>query len=99
MKDESPPAMPERVDTPEGWLEIYSTSSQGRSAESAYVLTALGIEHQLVNIDAQWTLWVPLAQAPQADRELREYWSETGLVHQRPALSPDIDSGWLGAGG
>ena len=79
-------------------------------AEAAFVLTAVGVTHQVTR-DLQasiapdqtlfqrpsWRLSVPVAQAPFATNQLETYWRENANLGKRPPESPAVDSGLIGA--
>lgn len=63
--------------------------------DASLVLTAVGIEHDIVREVFDWSLRVPQADAPQALAHLENYRLENRP--QLPAPVPDqVDSGWIG---
>jgi rhomboid protease GluP len=79
--------------------ELWRTVRRGGSArelqDASLVLTAVGIEHDIVHEVFDWSLRVPQDAAPEALAHLENYRLENRP--QLPAPVPDqVDSGWIG---
>jgi membrane associated rhomboid family serine protease len=78
-----------------GWRAIRRGPTRRALREASLVLTAVGIEHEVLEGDFDWYLAVPERRAPEAVAQLERY----RLENQRSLSVPEpqvIDSGWTG---
>ncbi|MEM1436156.1 MAG: rhomboid family intramembrane serine protease [Pseudomonadota bacterium] len=88
MEDDSPSAQ---------WLSVFEHRQQSPVADAAFVLLALGIEHEVTPSPEGWHLWVPLTEADRATTELARYWRENRHVASRVRPRRAVESGLIGA--
>lgn len=79
----------------EHWRAIRRGASRRQLMEASLVLTAVEVEHVLVEEEHDWCLKVPDVQAPQAIAHLEKYRLENQPLPPPPAPE-QIDSGLLG---
>ncbi|MEM7220423.1 MAG: rhomboid family intramembrane serine protease [Pseudomonadota bacterium] len=78
------------------WIDVFETPRRAQLAEAAFVLTALGVPHEIGSDGDRYFITVPTGAAAFAARQLAEYWQEGATVRRRPPNSPAIDSGLFG---
>jgi len=77
------------------WRVIHRGRSRHQLQDASLVLTAVGIEHDLVEEEFDWSLQVPEALAPAAIAHLEKYRLENRP--RLPAPPPEqVDNGWTG---
>lgn len=78
-----------------GWRAIRRGPTRRALREASLVLTAVDIEHEVLQDDFDWYLAVPQRRAPEAVAQLERY----RLENHRPLSVPElqeVDSGWVG---
>jgi membrane associated rhomboid family serine protease len=85
---------------PRTWVVVLEGRSVKQAEEASFVLRALGIEHQLTQLESRWQLSVPAENAAQASEELESYRAESRLDPQHgPVRLAEVDRGWAGVAG
>ena len=79
------------------WVVVLTAPQPRYVNEASFVLRALGIEHQLTQLEGWWQLSVPADLAIRASEELAAYREETASAPPRTGVEIDeIESGWIG---
>ncbi len=82
--------------SPSTWVVVYETEDSRLSAETALVLTALEIDHNLTRLDGRWQLSVTAAHAARAGEELAAYDRERTAPRVGPQPIEELGTGWNG---
>lgn len=80
---------------------IFKADRAEAIAEVALVLTAMGIPHEVHDVDeaGAWTLSVPAEHEVEAYNQLKLYWRENRPASIKPVQATMVDSGWPGVVG
>lgn len=80
-------------------IEIYRSSDRRSCAERAFVLTAVGVPHEMSQSPEGFSLWVDLADLERARDHLLQYQQESRRPPPPPPLvaAPLYDHAWIGS--
>jgi rhomboid protease GluP len=80
-------------------IEIYRSANRGSCEERAFVLTAVGVPHEMSQSAEGFSLWVDLADLEQARNHLSHYQQESQRPPPPPPLPAPVlyDHAWIGS--
>lgn len=79
------------------WVVVLTAPQPRYVNEASFVLRALGIEHELTQLEGWWQLSVPAEHAIRASEELAAYRAEAASAPPPAVVEIDeIENGWLG---